>query len=280
MKTNLSLLILLFLLSINCEAQLLYKIEGKGLQTPSYIYGTIHIMPKKQFAISEAITTALKECESLVMEVDINMDLKTQMDAAQRSLLPNGKTIADITSAENAKKIRQFCVDSLHWKESKYVRMSRLTPFFLTSIILQDLIGKSKSFEVELNKLAEKNKMSTLGLETIQMQMDLVNEVPYEEQIKLLLEGLTTNNSEYNTMLNCYLKQDLNKLGELMNDAELSPEFNANFLVKRNQNWIPQISKMVQEKPIFIAVGAGHLPGEQGVLNLLQEAGYTVTPIN
>jgi uncharacterized protein YbaP (TraB family) len=280
MKTKLAFLILLIFVSISSQAQLLYKIEGKGLQKPSYIYGTIHIMPKKQFAISEAITTALKECESLVMEVDINMDLKTKIDAAQRSMLPNGKTIADITSAENAQKIKQFCVDSLHWKESKYVRMSRLTPFFLTSIILQDLIGKSKSFELELNKLAEKNKMTTLGLETIQMQMDLVNEVPYEEQIKLLLQGLTTNNSEFNTMLNCYLKQDINKLGELMNEADLSPEFNANFLVKRNQNWIPQISKMVQEKPIFIAVGAGHLPGEQGVLKLLQEAGYTVTPIN
>jgi uncharacterized protein YbaP (TraB family) len=280
MKTKLAFLILLIFVSISSQAQLLYKIEGKDLQKPSYIYGTIHIMPKKQFAISESITTALKECDALAMEVDINMDLKTQIDAAQRSLLPDGKTIADITSAENAQKIRQFCIDSLHWKESKYVRMSRLTPFFLTSIILQDLIGKSKSFEVELNKLAEKNKMTTLGLETIQMQMDLVNDVPYEEQIKLLLEGLTTDNSEYNTMLNCYLKQDLNKLGELMNDAELSPEFNANFLVKRNKNWIPQISKMVQEKPIFIAVGAGHLPGEQGVLKLLQEAGYTVTPIN
>ena len=280
MKIKLALFIPLIFVAIGSHAQLLYKIEGKDLQKPSYIYGTIHIMPKKQFAISESITTALKECDALVMEVDINMDLKTKIDAAQRSMLPNGKTIADITSAENAQKIRQFCIDSLHWKESKYVRMSRLTPFFLTSIILQDLIGKSKSFEVELNKFAEKNKMTTLGLETIQMQMDLVNDVPYEEQIKLLLEGLTTNNSEYNTMLNCYLKQDLNKLGELMNDAELSPEFNANFLVKRNQNWIPQISKMVQEKPIFIAVGAGHLPGEQGVLKLLQEAGYTVTPIN
>ena len=280
MKSKLALFILLIFVSIGCQAQLLYKIQGKDLQKPSYIYGTIHIMPKKQFAISEAITTALKECESLVMELDINMDLKTKIDAAQRSMLPNEKTIADITSAENAQKIKQFCLDSLHWKESKYVRMSRLTPFFLTSIILQDLIGKSKSYELELNKLAEKNKMTTLGLETIQMQMDLVNDVPYEEQIKLLLEGLTTNNSEYNTMLNCYLKQDLNKLGELMNEADLSPEFNANFLVKRNQNWIPQISKMVQEKPIFIAVGAGHLPGEQGVLKLLQEAGYTVSPIN
>ena len=280
MKTKLTFLILLIFLSISSQAQLLYKIEGKGLQKPSYIYGTIHIMPKKQFVISESITTALKECETLVMEVDINMDLKTQIDAAQRSLLSDGKTIADITSAENAKKIRRFCMDSLHWKESKYTRMSRLTPFFLTSVILQDLIGKSKSFEVELNKLAEKNKMTILGLETIQLQMELVNDVPYDEQIKLLLEGLTTNNSEYNNMVDCYLKKDINKLGELMNDAELSPEFYSNFLVKRNQNWLPLISKLAQEKPIFIAVGAGHLPGEQGVLKLLQGAGYTVTPIN
>ena len=280
MKTKLAFLILLIFVSISSQAQLLYKIEGKDLQKPSYIYGTIHIMPKKQFVISESITTALKECETLVMEVDINMDLKTQIDAAQRSLLPDGKTIADITSTENAKKIRQFCMDSLHWKESKYARMSRLTPFFLTSVILQDLIGKSKSFEIELNKLAEKNRMTTLGLETIQLQMDLVNDVPYEEQIKLLLEGLTTNNSEYNNMVDCYLKKDINKLGELMNDADLSPEFYSNFLVKRNQNWMPLISRLALEKPIFIAVGAGHLPGEQGVLKLLQGAGYTVTPIN
>lgn len=280
MKKRLIQLFLFTLTVSSSQAQLLYKIEGKDLQKPSYIYGTIHIMPKKQFVISESITTALKECETLVMEVDINMDLKTQIDAAQRSLLPDGKTIADITSAENAKKIRQFCMDSLQWKESKYTRMSRLTPFFLTSVILQDLIGKSKSFEVELNKLAEKNKMTTLGLETIQLQMDLVNDVPYDEQIKLLLEGLTTDNSEYNNMLDCYLKKEINKLGELMNDAELSPEFYSNFLVKRNQNWLPLISKLAQEKPIFIAVGAGHLPGEQGVLKLLQGAGYTVTPIN
>ena len=80
MKSKLALFILLIFESIGSQAQLLYKIEGKDLQKPSYIYGTIHIMPKKQFAISEAITTALKECESLVMEVDINMDLKTKID--------------------------------------------------------------------------------------------------------------------------------------------------------------------------------------------------------
>ena len=108
MKTKLSLFTLLIFVSIVSQAQLLYKIEGKGLQKPSYIYGTIHIMPKKQFVISESIITALKECESLVMEVDINMDLKTQIDAAQHSLLPDGKTIADITLCEDA---NQHCIE-------------------------------------------------------------------------------------------------------------------------------------------------------------------------
>ena len=122
--------------------------------------------------------------------------------------------------------------------------------------------------------------MTTIGLETLQFQMNMVNTVSNEEQMKMLLQGLSTNNSEFNKMLDAYLRQDLIGLGNLMNDAELSPEFNENLLLQRNRNWIPIISKLISEKPTFIAVGAGHLPGEKGVLNLLREAGYTVTPVN
>jgi uncharacterized protein YbaP (TraB family) len=65
-----------------------------------------------------------------------------------------------------------------------------------------------------------------------------------------------------------------------MNNADLSPEFYSNFIIKRNQKWIPIISKLIQKKSSFIAVGAAHLPGKEGVLNLLQEAGYKITPID
>jgi hypothetical protein len=276
------ILIQLFLFThtvFSSQAQLLYKIEGNNLQKPSYIYGTIHIMPKKDFVISDSIKSALKSCRELAMEVDLNMDLKTQLEILELTMLPDGKTIADITTKENSERIRNFCLDSINWKESKYNKTSRFQPFFLSSLITQELIGKSKSYEIEFKKLAKKNKMSMSGLETIQFQMNLLSEVSNEEQIKMLLLGLTTDNSEFNKLLENYLKKDINQLVTLMN-TDLSPEFYSDLIVKRNQKWIPIITELIQTNPTFIAVGAAHLPGKEGVLNLLQEAGYKITPID
>jgi uncharacterized protein YbaP (TraB family) len=121
--------------------------------------------------------------------------------------------------------------------------------------------------------------MSMSGLETIQFQMNLLSEVSNEEQIKMLLLGLTTDNSEFNKLLENYLKKDINQLVTLMN-TDLSPEFYSDLIVKRNQKWIPIITELIQKNPAFIAVGAAHLPGKEGVLNLLQEAGYKITPID
>ena len=236
-------------------------------------------MPKKDFVSSDSIKSAFKSCKELAMEVDLNMDLKTQIEMVKLSMLPDGKTIADITTKENSERIRNFCLDSLNWKESKYNKTSRFQPFFLSSLITQELIGKSKSYEIEFKKLAKKNKMSMSGLETIQFQMNLLSEVSNEEQIKMLLLGLTKDNSEFKKLLDTYLKKDINLLGTLMHNADLSPEFYSNFIVKRNQKWIPIISELIQTNPTFIAVGAAHLPGKDGVLNLLKEAGYTITPI-
>jgi uncharacterized protein YbaP (TraB family) len=236
-------------------------------------------MPKKDFVISDSIKSALKSCRELAMEVDLNMDLKTQLEILELTMLPEGKTIADITTKENSERIRHFCLDSLNWKETKYIKTSRFQPFFFSSLITQELIGKSKSFETEFKKLAKKNKMSISGLETIQFQVKLLSEVSNEEQIKMLLLGLTTDNSEFNKLLETYLKKDINQLVTLMN-ADLSPEFYSDLIVKRNQKWIPIITELIQKNPTFIAVGAAHLPGNDGVLNLLKEAGYTITPID
>lgn len=279
MKKNTLLLCLFTLTFLSSNAQLLYKIEGKNLEKPSFIYGTIHIMPEKDFIISESVKSALKSCNELAMEIDLNMDLKTQIEMIKLSMLPDGKTISDITTKENAERIRNFCIDSIKWKESKYNKTSRFKPFFLSSIITQELIGKSKSYEIEFKKLAKKNKMSMSGLETIQFQMNLMSEISEEEQIRMLLLGLNTDNSEFKKLLSAYLKKDINLLGSLMNDAEFSPEFYSNFIVKRNQKWIPVIAELIQKKSAFIAVGAAHLPGEEGVLHLLKESGYTITPV-
>ena len=122
MKKRLTQLFLFTLTVFSSQAQLLYKIEGNNLQKPSYIYGTIHIMPKKDFVSSDSIKSAFKSCKELAMEVDLNMDLKTQIEMVKLSMLPDGKTIADITTKENSERIRNFCLDSLNWKESNTIK--------------------------------------------------------------------------------------------------------------------------------------------------------------
>ena len=82
-------------------------------------------------------------------------------------------------------------------------------------------------------------------------------------------------------MLNLYLNEDLEGLYKIVSEeSDAIPEFNHNFLVVRNKNWIPVIEKNISSNSFFIAVGAAHLPGENGVIQLLRSKGYSVEPIN
>lgn len=81
-------------------------------------------------------------------------------------------------------------------------------------------------------------------------------------------------------MIATYKQQDIDKLYEAVSgkDADLKKYEDA-LLINRNRNWIPKISSLAAEGPVFVAVGAAHLGGEQGVISLLRKAGFTVQPI-
>ena len=83
----------------------------------------------------------------------------------------------------------------------------------------------------------------------------------------------------YNKMLKFYKSQNLDSLKILMDEDDSMIEISEDFLKNRNADWIPKIEKLIRESPVFIAVGAGHLAGKDGVLNLLKENGYTITPV-
>lgn len=275
-------LVLLFLLNFSYESQLLWKISGNGLKESSYLYGTIHIMPKDKFSISPTIHQAIQASEVLAMEVDLNMDFKTKIQIAQEMIIPGGKTLEDIMSKADYNSVKTFCLDSLHMKKGKFKKYIRLKPFFFSSVIAQEQMGKTASYEMEFNKIAKKRKKPTLGLESIQFQMQTINKISIEDQAKMMLEEFGSNpTDQFDTMLNLYLKEDLDGLYELIaSETSQIPEFNYNFLELRNTNWIPVIQKQIALQSTFIAVGAAHLPGETGVIDLLKAQGYIVEPIN
>ncbi len=282
--------ILIFLFSISLQAQttdnieksLLWEVSGNGLEKPSYIFGTMHLVPKDDYFFTDIMKEKFDSCEKLILEIDIDIPLSKQIEIAKQVILPEGKRLSDYMSAEDFEEFQSYILDSLKIKKSTFKKINKIKPLLGSSLIINELAGKTKAYEKELEKLAKKNKMEVLGLETIEFQMGLINNISVEEQIKMMTqgEGMTGNPMDaYNIMLEAYKNQDLMSLKELMDADESMIGLEEDFLKNRNKDWIPKIETLAKKTSIFVAVGAGHLPGEGGVLDLLKENGYTITAV-
>ena len=122
------------------------------------------------------------------------------------------------------------------------------------------------------------------GLETIEYQLSAIDSIPYDQQAQMLIESLRDKKKgadQLKLMVEMYTLQEIERMySELGEDAAGSEEFEQILLTNRNKNWIPIIANMASEKPTLFAVGAGHLGGPQGVITLLKNQGYTLTPLS
>ena len=274
-------LLLYFLcLSGFSQAQLLYQISGNGLTEASYLYGTIHILPKDKFELSNSLKRAFDASKTIAMEVDLDMSGAEKIALAQKVLLPDGKTLKDFMAAQDYLQLKAYCIDSLQWSESKFERSSKLKPMFFSSVLIQENMSNMASYEMEFNKLAKKKKKETIGLETIEFQLGLFDQLPMQTQVDMLKQDYKSDMKNYDTLLACYLREDLETLGKLMaEDTSAYPEFNELMLVQRNKSWIAPMRAQMQKESTFFGVGAAHLSGPDGVVALLRAQGFTVTAI-
>jgi len=279
MKRLLITLMLLFTAGAGLNAQLLYRISGKDLKQDSYLFGTIHIMPKDNFQVSPQVMDAIKTSTTIAMEIDMNISLSDQMELIKLSTLPEGKTLKYFMTDTAYGKLKSYCMDSVGWNEAKFNRFSILKPIFFSSLVLQEKMGKQKSFEEEFKKIGKKQGKRLMGLETMKYQMETMDRISIENQVKYL-DSLSSM-AEFNELFALYQKEDISALHAYISRETASiPDFNHWFLDVRNTNWIPVIEKQIAAEPTFIAVGAGHLGGPAGVIELLRNQGYTVSGIS
>lgn len=265
------------------EKSLLWEVSGNGLSQKSYIFGTMHMMKKQDFFITDVMKAKLKECQSFVTEIDMNIPFLQQFLIARKMYLPETKTLQDYVSADEYKNFSSFVTDSLHIKKSKLEKYIRLKPFFLSAILAKHVAGKVKAYERELYKIAKNAGIPSDGLESFDFQFSLVDATPITEQAKSLISEIKDykkSEQMFNDMVAAYKEQDLAKLYDfIVKSDDVNSEFNENFIYKRNQKWIPLIEEKIKERSCFIAVGAAHLPGNNGVLQLLKSRGYTITAV-
>jgi hypothetical protein len=163
--------------------------------------------------------------------------------------------------------------------------MQGMKPYFLIAMLYPKMMKckTASGVEEELMKIAKENKKEIKGLETMQFQASVFDSIPYEWQAKELLKNIDSfpyYKKEFDTMVMQYKSQQLSAMEKLMSKSELGSEkFNDFLLTKRNINWVAQLKNIMNKKSLFVAVGAGHLVGNKGLINLLRKEGYTVEPL-
>lgn len=269
------------------EKALLWKISGRGLKQPSYLLGTIHLIPKEKFALSEATRQALDRVGRIAFEIDLKeMGGPGLFKVMNKTFMSGGKTLRDLLSAEDYALVREQASQRSMLPMST---LERMKPMFVASMLENegDALGNSSrmtSVEMELYRLARKRQLATAGLETMEYQLSLFDSIPYTLQARMLVEQLRQQNDasgEFARMVVLYQQKDLQAM-EAMTRESFSdePVIQEALIYRRNRDWIPIIVRMMREQPTFFAVGAGHLGGTQGVIALLRKEGYRVEAVD
>ena len=193
-----------------------------------------------------------------------------------------GKKLKDFYTEEEYNKLNNFFKDSLHTSLS-FLQSTK--PYFLVAMLYPKMMPcKTVSgVEEELMKLAKANQKQINGLETMQFQASVFDSIPYEEQAKELLKSIDSLNEYakyFDTMVQVYKSQQLGAMQDLFNKSEFGMEEHQDLLLdNRNKNWVTQLKTIMQKQPVFVAVGAGHLVGENGLIALLKKEGYKLRPL-
>ena len=261
------------------ENALLWSVSGKGLATPSYLYGTIHMICKEDFLFSNTLKEKVTASKTIYLELDMD-DPSMMMKMATLTIMKD-KTLKDLMSPADYNLVSSYVKDSLGMPMMLFNRMKPIT---LMSLIYTKVLpcSKTESYEGKFVELAKAQKKEVKGLETIEDQMGVFDKIPDSVEAQMILEMIKTmpeQRTQMAEMVDSYKKENIQQLSQQMSESPEWKGFEDILLANRNRNWISIMESAMKQGTQIFAVGAGHLPGKDGVINLLRQAGYMVTPV-
>ncbi len=262
------------------EKSLLWKISGNGLKAPSYLYGTMHMTCDA--SLDKATLNALDKTAQLYLEIDMD-DPNMQAVMMGGMMMKDGKTMSAMVSEADFKLLDAYAQEKMGISA---MMINNLKPYMISAMFMPSLMDCTvQTVETELMKVSAAQKEETLGLETIDEQIAVFDAIPYQQQMDELMKSVkdkfAKDKIEIQKMVDTYKSKDIDAMLAMMNESEnaMHSGFNDILLNNRNKNWIPKIESVAKDKPTFFGVGAAHLSGKLGVINLLREKGYKVEAV-
>lgn len=286
--------LLLVCIALNVNAQLLWKVSGNGLTQPSYIMGTHHLAPLTIKDSIAGIQKALDETQQVYGELKMSdIQAPATMQAMQKMMMiQSDTTLVSLLTPEEYETANKFCKENLMMDLAV---APKLKPAFLLNnavvVTYMKHVGgfnPQEQLDTYFQTQAIQKGKKVEGLETPEFQFNLLYNAAslqrQAQQLMCILNNIDEGVELLKRVTIAYMKQDLEAMLK-ENDkrdgtqCDPLPGENEAMLDNRNRAWADKLPAIMKVTPTFVAVGALHLPGEEGLLNLLKKQGYKVEPV-
>ena len=279
------LFIAFFFVTFFCQAQsdgMLWRISGNGLNKPSYLFGTMHITCNKEYVKKPAIKNAIDSSEIVVMELNPN-DSDFLKEAMKYMMEPAEKNLSALMTEDEYKVVGKACSELTGFNIGFF---DNKKPMVLLTLLYasKEFMGCVSPIQMEniIAGMAKDAKKITIGLESFGFQDSMMSSIPDTTQAKWIVDlcqDIPEAKANFKAMQDVYDAQKAVELYDFILKTSPEMKFEDVLIVQRNIKWVEFLKKRINKHPYFVAVGAGHLGGETGVISLLRKAGYTVVPI-
>jgi len=289
MKKSIVVLSLFLVCIFSSQAQLLWKVSGNGLKQPSYLFGTHHLIPISFLDSVPELFKAFNNCETMVGEMVLsNIDATAMIQRA--AIMPNHIKMTDLLSDEEYKLVDNELKSVL---KIGLKEVSIMNPTLILSLYEIEVLKKHMGVTDDIQSdsyfqlVATEKDKQVVGLETAEQQISfLFGNGSLERQADILVETIQQKESALKEMSHLNELYKIGKIEELVSLAkhrgkisDMTDEEYSKLVDNRNADWMTKLPKLMQQSSSFIAVGAMHLGGENGMIKKLQKAGYRVTPM-
>lgn len=280
-KTIITATLLFLLLPAFAQHSLLYKISGKGLTQPSYLYGTIHMICPDDFSVSDQLKDVFSKAKTLYLEVD--MDDPAMMGQLMQAMQEKteGYKLENIFKPEDFARLKQYFKDSMKMDLAFFQQMK---PMMILSTMLSKSLDcpQPASYEVTFLNMAKEQQKTVEGLEGLDAQINVFDKIADSTESRMIMEYVNDMQKQrdiFARIVSAYQEQDIQKIHDFLKESPEMAGYEDVFVYDRNRSWIPVMEKAAQKESTLFACGAMHLGGEQGVVALLRKQGYTVEPL-
>ena len=287
-------LVVLLCITWGAQAQLLWKVSGNGIKEPSYVIGTHHLAPITILNEIEGWKAALESVDQVYGELvfDDMMEPENMARMQQASLMPVGKTLSSLYTAEEYAEMGKIVKELIGMD----IRMlDGAKPAFVSTqvalvVAMKTIEGFNPQVQLDgwIQHEGKRLGKAIGGMETVAFQADMLFGTQslerQAEQLYYTLTHLERTEDQAKRLTAAYMAQDIEAMGAIMdektgNAGDPLPEEEDALIYNRNAQWAKELPQLMSEHATLLAVGAGHLPGERGLLQLLRNAGYTIEAV-